>query len=193
LAKPFQIDSTLSFPAFLERLFAHYLGSGIQSTGYRLNAMRAWMGMVGRTRAVEALDQLEREAHRNETPEIAKSLWMSPGSYRRLRKFAQALTETTSTNPAIIPSVFVSYRWESGEHVGWVRRLAADLRAHGVNAILDQWEVRYGDSFTDYMQRRIYEADIILFVITPEAVEAAEAAAGEGGALKFGSFWDLRG
>jgi len=80
---------------------------------------------------------------------------------------------------------FISYKWESGEHVAWVRGLAADLRASGIEAILDQWEVRLGESFTDYMQRHIAEAHVILFVITPEAVAAAEAPKGQGGALKF--------
>jgi TIR domain len=50
---------------------------------------------------------------------------------------------------------------------------------------LDQWEVRLGESFTDYMQGHIANADVVLFIITPEAVKAAEAPQGQGGALKF--------
>jgi len=80
---------------------------------------------------------------------------------------------------------FISYKWESPEHVEWVSKLAAALRARGIEAILDQWEVRYGESFTDYMQLNIAKADVILFVITPESVKAAEAPAGHGGPLKF--------
>ena len=63
--------------------------------------------------------------------------------------------------------------------------LAADLRAMGVETILDLWEVRYGESFTTYMQRHIAKADVILFVISAGAVVAAEARDGEGGALQF--------
>jgi hypothetical protein len=80
---------------------------------------------------------------------------------------------------------FLSYKWESDTHNAWVRKFAADLRAHGIEAILDQFEVAYGESLTDYMQRHINDADVILFVITPGAVAAAEAPKGEGGALKF--------
>lgn len=81
--------------------------------------------------------------------------------------------------------VFVSYKWESEEHVAWVKRLAKDLRKSGIDAKLDQWEVKYGGSFTDYMQHHITDADVFLFVITPGSVAAAEAPEGKGGALKF--------
>jgi TIR domain len=80
---------------------------------------------------------------------------------------------------------FISYKRESNEHSAWVQQLAAGLRARGIDAILDQWEVKLGESFTDYMQEHIATADIILFVITSESVKAAEAPKGKGGALKF--------
>jgi hypothetical protein len=80
---------------------------------------------------------------------------------------------------------FVSYKWESKGHNSWVEKLSAALRARGIEALLDQWEVKLGESFTDYMQEHISTADIILFVITQGAVEAAEAPKGKGGALKF--------
>lgn len=88
-------------------------------------------------------------------------------------------------NPAKYPVAFISYKWESESHLEWVRTLASDLRKRGVDAKLDQWEVRPGDSFSDYMQRNVAAADVILFVITEESVRAAEAPEGKGGALKF--------
>lgn len=91
----------------------------------------------------------------------------------------------TDGPPRMPVKAFLSYKWESEAHSDWVRKLAVDLRNMGVEAILDQFEVRYGDSFTSYMQQHINAADVILFVITPAAVVAAEAAAGDGGALKF--------
>jgi hypothetical protein len=99
---------------------------------------------------------------------------------------APASTEHPAGEVAV-PTIraFVSYKWESPEHVRWVEGLARDLRQQGVETILDQWEVRLGESITDYMQKHINSADVILFVITPAAVVAAEASAGEGGALKF--------
>lgn len=92
---------------------------------------------------------------------------------------------TDQINKAKSPMAFISYKWESESHLEWVRTLASDLRQRGVDAKLDQWEVRPGDSFTEYMQRNVSAADVILFVITEEAVRAAEAPEGQGGALKF--------
>ena len=89
--------------------------------------------MVGRTKATEALRELERAAETNEAAEIAKSLWMAESSYRALKRFVEALPSDEETTRA---EVFVSCKWETGAHVGWVRTLAADLRARGVNAIL---------------------------------------------------------
>lgn len=83
------------------------------------------------------------------------------------------------------PKVFISYKWEDEAHNEWVKQLATDLRAAGIDAILDRWEVRLGDSFTDYMTAKIKVADAVLFIITTRSVAAAEAPTGEGGAVKF--------
>jgi hypothetical protein len=181
---PFVINPSWSFLDFLDNLYAYYRGGGIEGTGYRLNAMRNWLSMAGRTRAVAALAELENAAETDDDEQIAKSLWMSVRSWKDLKKFAASLPEDGAGKKATIKA-FVSYKWESGEHVAWVRELSADLRARGIEAILDQWEVRLGESFTEYMQEHIAAADVILFVITPAAVTAAEAPKGQGGALKF--------
>ena len=81
--------------------------------------------------------------------------------------------------------VFISYKWEDPDHNTWVERLASDLRARGIEALLDKWEVRYGESFSDYMTRGINTADAVLFIMTPQSIYAAEAAASGGGAVKF--------
>lgn len=80
---------------------------------------------------------------------------------------------------------FISYKWEDDAHNRWVERFASDLRAFGIDTILDRWEVRFGDSFTDYMTSKIAEADVVLFVMTTRSVAAAEAPKGQGGAVKF--------
>jgi hypothetical protein len=142
--------------------------------------------MVGRTRAIDAFRQLEADASTTDEHELAKSLWMSRRSYRDLKHFARDLPPDDAPTPGSTPiRAFVSYKWESGEHVAWVRKLAADLRTNGIDASLDQWAVRYGESFTEYMQRHIASADVILFVISPGAIESAEAPTGKGGALNF--------
>jgi hypothetical protein len=82
-------------------------------------------------------------------------------------------------------TTFISYKWQDDAHNKWVEKLATDLRRAGINAILDKWEVRFGDSFTDYMTSKIAEADVVLFVMTTKSVEAAESPKGQGGAVKF--------
>jgi len=83
-----------------------------------------------------------------------------------------------------VPKVFISYKWEDDLHNRWVERLARDLRYAGIEAILDKWEVRLGDSFTDFMTLKINEADVILFIITTKSVAAVEGLV-QGGAVKF--------
>jgi hypothetical protein len=80
---------------------------------------------------------------------------------------------------------FISYKWESAEVTGWVERFATDLRQNGVDALLDKWEVSYGDSFVEYMTSKIPSADAFLFVITPGAVASVESQGKAGGAVKF--------
>ncbi|HEV2860402.1 MAG TPA: TIR domain-containing protein [Pyrinomonadaceae bacterium] len=81
--------------------------------------------------------------------------------------------------------VFISYKWEDDAHNEWVKKFATDLRAAGIDAKLDRWEVRLGDSFTDYMTSKINEADAVLFIMTTRSIAAVEAPKGEGGAVKF--------
>jgi hypothetical protein len=80
---------------------------------------------------------------------------------------------------------FISYKWESPEHVAWVKTLSTDLRTNGIDAILDQWEVRLGDSLSTYMATMIGKADVIIFVVTPGFVSSAEAGQHEGGSVQF--------
>jgi len=77
------------------------------------------------------------------------------------------------------PVVFVSYTHEDPAHKAWVRTLAADLRGGGVNAILDQWELRLGTDLTLFMESGIRKSDRVLLVCTP--VYARKANEGEGG------------
>ncbi len=81
--------------------------------------------------------------------------------------------------------VFISYKWEDHAQNTWVEKFATDLRVAGIDAKLDKWEVRFGDSFTDFMTSKIAEADVVLFIMTSQSVAAAEAPTGEGGAVKF--------
>ena len=72
-----------------------------------------------------------------------------------------------------MPTVFISYSWDSPEHKAWVRRFAEDLRAKGVDAWLDQWEVRLGDDVTLFMERGVSQADYVLLVCTENFAQKA--------------------
>jgi hypothetical protein len=80
---------------------------------------------------------------------------------------------------------FISYKWENKQVTDWVEKFARDLRQNGIDALLDKWEVAYGESFVDYMITKIPAADVFLFVITPGSVAAVEAQGKTGGAVKF--------
>ena len=77
------------------------------------------------------------------------------------------------------PKVFISYSHDSPEHKRWVSELAVQLRRNGVDAILDQWDLRLGDDITRFMERGIVDADRILIVCTDNYVSKANT--GEGG------------
>lgn len=84
-----------------------------------------------------------------------------------------------------MPRLFVSYKWESDQHIAWVKRLATDLRTLGIDAILDQWEIRLGDSLTTYMATKIGSADAVLFIVTPGLVASFDADQFKGGSVQF--------
>ncbi|TMP40011.1 toll/interleukin-1 receptor domain-containing protein [Pseudoalteromonas rubra] len=77
------------------------------------------------------------------------------------------------------PKIFVSYSHDSPSHKGWVLSLATKLRASGIDAILDQWELTAGDDLPSFMEKHISEADYILMVCTESYVSKANS--GKGG------------
>ncbi|MBN3174544.1 toll/interleukin-1 receptor domain-containing protein [Pectobacterium brasiliense] len=77
-----------------------------------------------------------------------------------------------------IPKAFVSYSHDSLEHKKWVLDLATRLRNNGVDAILDQWDLRPGDDLPSFMEQGLISADRILMVCTDKYVEKANSGAG---------------
>jgi hypothetical protein len=77
-----------------------------------------------------------------------------------------------------IPKVFVSYSHDSQEHKKWVLDFATRLRNTGVDAILDQWELKPGDDLPHFMERNLTVADHVLMVCTERYVEKANTGAG---------------
>lgn len=78
-----------------------------------------------------------------------------------------------------IPKAFVSYSHDSAVHKKWVLDLATRLRNSGIDASLDQWDLRPGDDLPAFMERNLRSADRILMVCTTKYVEKANS--GKGG------------
>src|SRR5882672_5885405 len=51
------------------------------------------------------------------------------------------------------PKAFISYSHDSSAHKSWVLKLAGDLRAAGVDVVLDQWDLSAGQDVSMFMQR----------------------------------------
>ena len=79
----------------------------------------------------------------------------------------------------IPPKVFISYSHDSASHKQWVLEFATTLRNRGVDAILDQWDLKPGDDLPHFMEQSLETADLAVMVCTKKYV--AKANAGEGG------------
>lgn len=65
------------------------------------------------------------------------------------------------------PTVFISYSWDSDEHIRWVLRLASTLREKGVNAIVDQVEIQQETlNLNSMMLKNMQKSDFILVIMT---------------------------
>ena len=76
------------------------------------------------------------------------------------------------------PVVFISYSHDSDTHKEWVLRLATDLRAKGVDATCDQWDLSPGQDVAAFMHDHISKSDRVLLVCTENYVRKAEQGAG---------------
>ena len=69
------------------------------------------------------------------------------------------------------PRVFISYAW--GDEDAWVEEFATRLRADGVDARLDRWELHPGDEIAAFMEEQVRESTFVLFICTPKFREKA--------------------
>jgi hypothetical protein len=77
------------------------------------------------------------------------------------------------------PVAFLSYSHDSDDHKIWVRKLATDLRANGVDAILDQWDLSLGQDLAAFMQNGVSKSDRVLMICSDDYVKKADG--GQGG------------
>lgn len=74
------------------------------------------------------------------------------------------------------PKVFISYSWDNDEnnnHKDWVLKLATDLRHHGVDVILDQWDARLGNDLAFFMEQGLTDSQLVLCICSCKYVEKA--------------------
>jgi hypothetical protein len=77
-----------------------------------------------------------------------------------------------------IPKVFVSYSHDSQEHKKWVLDFATRLRNTGVDAALDQWDLKPGDDLPHFMETHLAACDRVLMICTDAYVKKANAGTG---------------
>lgn len=78
-----------------------------------------------------------------------------------------------------VSKIFVAYSHDSDEHKIWVGDFSSELRSYGINIVLDQWNLHYGQDPTLFMESNIRDAEKVLIVCTDQYVEKANR--GEGG------------
>lgn len=79
------------------------------------------------------------------------------------------------------PTVFISYSHDSEEHKAWVLKLATDLRTHGVDAILDQWDLRLGTDLRFFMENGLSSSHLVLCVCSEDYVQKVNNGKGGSG------------
>ncbi len=74
---------------------------------------------------------------------------------------------------AAAPMVFVSYSHDSEVHKEWVIRFASDLRAAGIDATLDRWDLAAGQDKVTFMVQGIANSDRVVMVCSEPYVQKA--------------------
>jgi len=86
--------------------------------------------------------------------------------------FVEKVKKVAPVIPAAVnyetPTVFISYSWDSLEHVDWVLNLATKLMENGVNVILDKWDLgNFGNLLPNFMEQSISKSQRVICVMTP--------------------------
>ena len=78
------------------------------------------------------------------------------------------------------PKVFISYSWTSPEHEEFVVDLATRLRGHGIDAVLDKWDLKPGQDKYVFMESMVVDPSVqkVLVICDSKYQEKANARAG---------------
>ena len=73
------------------------------------------------------------------------------------------------------PVVFISYARTNAQHIERIVNFANKLRDHGIDAKLDEWDLKVGNDIYYFMEEKIKsEAEYILLILNNEFVEKAD-------------------
>lgn len=73
------------------------------------------------------------------------------------------------------PIVFISYARTNSQHVERIVNFANKLRDHGIDAKLDEWDLKVGHDINHFMEEKIKsEAEYVLLILNKEFVEKAD-------------------
>jgi len=72
------------------------------------------------------------------------------------------------------PKVFISYSWDSDDHKNWVKNLADQLIANGVDVILDQYDCPPGSNFPYFMEQSVENAQKTLLILSENYKQKAD-------------------
>jgi len=127
--------------------------------------------------AVQMLPLYTLEANREIEP-MKKRKLNHPKKRRAVDARRNGLRQGGQSPPSRVPPVFISYTHENTSHKLWVRELAKDLIANGVEVIIDQWDLPAGADFTLFMEQGIRTSTRVLLIFTPEYCRKANQRTG---------------
>lgn len=70
-----------------------------------------------------------------------------------------------------ISKVFISYSYDSKEHIRWVEKLATELRNAELDATYDRWEAAHGADLNECMEKLVQNAEYIICVCSSKYVQ----------------------
>jgi len=78
------------------------------------------------------------------------------------------------------PKVFISYSWTTVEHEQFVVDFATSLRSHGVDAVLDKWDLKPGNDKFVFMESMVLDLNVqkVLVICDRKYQEKANARLG---------------
>jgi hypothetical protein len=76
------------------------------------------------------------------------------------------------------PKVFISYSHDSEDHKQWTLNLANRLSKSGVDVVIDQKDLRYGEDIAKFMEKAINDSDRVLMICTKKYANKADEGTG---------------